>query len=491
MKRWFFRGGLVAVALCGILEGAAADLAPEPISRPDVQTYFRVLQRLDTKLPDLMERLIDRYGEQDNYLPKQVQWAVDQKEETEPAVYFKPVHRPAEVPPGAFSAQETRTTLKVLAATKKADPTDYYTGLEQKFGQQPWYLAQEIRDVEDSGKDPGKSVVAYIRPSVPDAGWRMQPLLHPWRNLKLRQSWSDLLIDEDRTLGDAAKTKQGDLTGGTFSFTRDNGKHEDAWTAVGSLGYPVGWVRPVASNGSPVLVAIAPSFSINHTPNDDPTKRIDAVYYRLGTLMQWEAPSGWWDGGWQLRSALVWGTNSAHRTSMPAFEADLEPDILFPPVSGASRSGSDGRPSHPRYSLGYKNVLIDKEPELADQSDNSLLDFQLRTWVHIEGGDLQRSGATLNLVPGSFFRVGPAVQAQFNAPKFWRGASVTGSYTHFATQHGHKGNEELVKISASLVLFNDVVANQKASLTATYTDGGLDFTKQAVDTLTLGLSLLF
>ena len=86
---------------------------------------------------------------------------------------------------------------------------------------------------------------------------------------------------------------------------------------------------------------------------------------------------------------------------------------------------------------------------------------------------------------------GRSAQVQVNAPTFWRGATLSGTYTHFATRRGKKGNEELLKFTASLVLLNDTVANQKLSLTANYVDGGLDFTKQPVDTFSVGLSLLF
>jgi hypothetical protein len=49
----------------------------------------------------------------------------------------------------------------------------------------------------------------------------------------------------------------------------------------------------------------------------------------------------------------------------------------------------------------------------------------------------------------------------------------------------------IVFVQASAIYSDNPVLRQKILLTADYTRGGLDFTKQEVDTFTLGLSVLF
>jgi hypothetical protein len=109
----------------------------------------------------------------------------------------------------------------------------------------------------------------------------------------------------------------------------------------------------------------------------------DQLLFRLGAFFDWEEAFG----SVQLRGALVYGTNTGFQVSMPAFEVDLEPDLSWRPLD-ADVKGKPGFAT--KYlSLGYQNILIHRKPDLKDKSDNSWLDYQLRVYLHVEGGNLQ------------------------------------------------------------------------------------------------------
>ncbi len=141
--------------------------------------------------------------------------------------------------------------------------------------------------------------------------------------------------------------------------------------------------------------------------------------------------------------------------------------------------------------MGYRNILIEKEPNREDGSDDSLMDWQLRTWVHLEGGDLQRNGAKWDTVDGSFFRVGPAVQGVINFPEFLRGFSVNGQYSYLEPISGPHGHEYYWKAGGSLTLYQNPALKHKISLVGDYQKGGLTLSKQPVDIVTVGLGATF
>ena len=123
----------------------------------------------------------------------------------------------------------------------------------------------------------------------------------------------------------------------------------------------------------------------------------------------------------------MYATDTGHNASLPAGELDLEPKFLWrqPRPRGRQWGG-----------IGYRNILIQREPSNEDLSDDSLLDWQVRTWVHFEGGDLQRNGAKWETVDGSFSRIGPVVQGVINFPRLLRGFSINGQYSYLATISG-------------------------------------------------------
>ena len=217
--------------------------------------------------------------------------------------------------------------------------------------------------------------------------------------------------------------------------------------------------------------------------NGDPKNESDELYYRLGLFAKWVGPRGWLDII-ELRGAGVYGTDTGQEARLPAFETELEPRISWVGINDSLRDYAK---------IGFKNVLLPKKPELEDRTDDSLLDYQLRVFMHMEGGDLQRAGAKWNVIEGSFFRVGPTVQLRTNAPRLMFGhpVSFTGLYSYLAPVNGRSGNNSFVNLDLNVTLVDDAELNRKISLHAGLTRGGLDLTKQDVRQFTLGLSVLY
>jgi hypothetical protein len=164
------------------------------------------------------------------------------------------------------------------------------------------------------------------------------------------------------------------------------------------------------SAAPPDEMLFAPSVSINRiSTNGNPKTEPNQLLFRLGTFVDWE--ESW--GGAQLRGALVYGTDTGFQTSMPAYEVELEPQLTWRPKNAATTGHASFATKYSK--IGYRNVLLPKTPELKDQTDNSLLDYQLRVYLHAEGGNLQDSGATFNTVNGPFYRMGPAMQLRVDS----------------------------------------------------------------------------
>jgi hypothetical protein len=167
---------------------------------------------------------------------------------------------------------------------------------------------------------------------------------------------------------------------------------------------------------------------------------------------------------------------------MPAGELDIEPRFLWKQTKPRGRQWGG---------IGYRNILIEREPRKEDGSDDSLMEWQVRAWAHFEGGNLQRNGAKWETVDGGFFRVGPAVQAVINFPGFLRGFSISGQYSYLEPLSGTKDHKHFWKVGGSLTLYDNPALKHKVSLVADYQEGGLTLSKQAVDIVTVGLGLTF
>jgi hypothetical protein len=297
-----------------------------------------------------------------------------------------------------------------------------------------------------------------------------------FRSPRIRQNWRDVLYEDDPSQEQNAPKAQKDLVGATFSYVDDEKAGTQTWSAIGAVIVP--WQHNFADQVglTPVKLALAPSLSVNRVDtNGDPKKNVDSMLFRLGAYGEWMlVPDG--TASLQSRAAFVYATDTGCEASLPGGEIDIEP-----------------RWQNPTFRIGYRKVLIPKAPVLEDESDDSLLDYQLRGWLHLEGGDVQDNGKSWDQTKGSFFRLGPTVQLQIRAPKLILGKdfSVTALYSYLAAQSGSEEHRSFFKVSGVLDLVKDDLLNHKISLTAEYQKGGLNFTKEDVDTLTLGLGVLY
>jgi hypothetical protein len=472
----------LAVALSVTLATTrGAQPTPVEIPREEVRLHFKVLRRLNPKVGDLFRKLVAKYKDKPTYTAEEVQAIAAPKAKTEPLIYDpKPKLRDPAVPQGAFSAADAQLHLRVLAE-RSGTKEDLVRALEKKYGRQPWYLGQEVRDVQENGSKP-QPVPLPPPPAPLKSGW--EPIVDGLAHFKIRQNWSDVTAAEDPSQADENKKVVGDLVGASFSYTHDGKANSDTWAAVGSLIFPMEWTNPNKRDIFPERFVLAPSVSLNRvSTNGDPKKESDELYYRIGLFGKWVGPSGWLDIV-ELRGALIYGTDTGNRAQLPASEADFEPRISWVGVCDTMRDYAK---------IGFRNVLVHKKPELEDQTDDSLWDYQLRVYLHTEGGDLQRAGTNWNVVEGSFFRLGPTAQLRMNAPRlmFGHAVSLTGLYGYTPAVNGPKGHDSLLKLDLNISIVEDPELNRKISLHANYTKGGLDLTKQDVDQFTVGLGVLF
>jgi hypothetical protein len=479
-------GGLV----CLLMESVSAASGPVTFTAAQVRTHFDMVEKLDPTQTHLYDQLVKRFGRKAIYSADEVTAIISPKVPGSKADIVKlpitPRHLP--VPYDAFSREQVQSHFAILRSTDlKSKAT--MEALDQKFGVQPWYLATELREVEKNGAvDVPPMVDRLPTPVVAKAeaevkaGKMQSVFLDGFRRPLIRHDWTDVLLNEDESQPDNNSAKKvDDLVGATFSYARNFLGPTDTWNTVGALIFPWVWDGVVEPGLIPDHVGFAPSLSVNRvSTNGASTGEVDQLYYRMGTFIEWyEMVPGLTD--LQLRGAGVYGTDTGNQARMPGFEVDLEPRFLFNNSLG----------SECVYKIGYRNTLIHKEPLKEDGSDQSLLDYQLRVWMHIEGGDIQNVGKAFAVVPESFFRVGPTMQLRANAPAFWKGASLTALYSYLPAQSGPEGHDSLLKLDGTLALVADTAKHEKISLNANYTRGGLNFTKQGVDTFTIGLSVLY
>lgn len=307
----------------------------------------------------------------------------------------------------------------------------------------------------------------------------------------MRHDWTDVLTTEDLSLT-GAKSKVDDLVGASIDYAHDEKAKSDTWSAVGALILPFEY-DPVARGGViPDHIMAVPSVSINRISTNDPAPigEIDQLFFRFGLFTRWDFAKGPL-AEVELRAAGVYASDTALDARMPGYEIDLEPRFVW-----------DNSSSHDNlFKIGYKNRLWRKAPRKDNMTDQSILEYQLRVWLHMEGGDVQDIGRGFAVVPGTFFRLGPVTQLRVNfiMAEEWKenyhlpfqSFAVTGQYSYLPAVEGPKDHDSLLSLTAGFTLLEDDTAHEKLLLNFTYTKGGIDFTKQDVETFTAGLSLLF
>jgi len=495
----------VVVIATSIVASALGEPVSEPavFTREELKNYFAIQQKLYPKKGDLFQLLLQTFGDHPTYTIYQVTAITDPKKK-QPMIYspgdFSRANQPRLV--DAFSAEEASRQSseyekahpeikKQLTYTSPPTPSEpkgvtitvksLYEALQKKYGRQPWYYARELRDVEENGVKPMEFAQRRlkgdpVREALDAARRTKNASWSDFRSPRIRQNWRDVLYEDDPSQEQNASKQLKDLVGATFSYVNDEKADTDTWSAIGAVIVP--WQHNFADEVglTPVKLAVAPSVSVNRVDtNGDPKKNVDSMLFRLGAYAEWMLlPDG--TAALQSRAAFVFATDTSCQASLPGGEIDIEP-----------------RWQNPTFPIGFKKVLIRKAPLLEDESDDSLLDYQLRGWLHVEGGDVQDNGKSWDPTNGSFFRLGPTVQLQIRAPKLILGKdfSVTALYSYLAAQSGSQEHHSFFKVSGVYDLVKDDVLNHKIALTAEYQEGGLNFTKEDVKTLTLGLGVLY
>jgi hypothetical protein len=478
MKRRFCFASPALIIFIFATAAAAATIQREYTAQ-ELKKYFETVQIIDDTKTNLYPKLIARFGKKPTYSDDEVTAILEPKDKY-PMTDFpeKEEDRVLPLPPGAMSVDQVKEYFEV---ERKHNPKSKgsIAAIRDVFGPHPWYLAREVRLVDQFGDQKKDYVYSDDRrpTEIVEAAEAAAPKSR-FQTPMIRHDWTDLLYAEDMSQPGNETKKVDDLVGATFSYAYDAKAEADTWTAIGSLIWP--WVYHSKENNvdlDPETLAIAPSVSINRiAKSGDPKGETDQLFFRLGAYGEWSGPPHVIDYI-QARGAFVYGTDTGLRARLPGYELDIEPRSFA--FAGY------------RLSVGERNILWPKKPVSKDGSDQSLLDYQLRIWMHLEGGDIQDAGKTWNAVTGNFLRTGPVVQLRINLPQLYKGFSVTGQYSDILAISGRDDHQSLLKLAAALTLYKDKETGRKISLTAEYLNGGLDFTKQQVETFTLGLGVIY
>ncbi len=471
---------------------------PPPQPRPEPDVYMSQVDTLSAAeakrqmdLRDTVElgqqkswyALITKYGEQQWYVQNQVDEFKKKQEDP------KPVPKQiGPIPPGALTAKQAHDQLAAFEKSQLANNSSWKT-LLREYGALDRYPPYAIRDVEDNGAKGGTQLAGRLTPDPVALEYkdpeRVQPnttFIGGFKSPMIRQSWRDVLYEEDPSqAGNDTKTIK-DLVGATFSYAHDNVADFTTWSAVGAVIWPWQHDFDVESQWVPDTIVLAPSGTINRVSTNDPSKTAsDSILFRVGSYLDWSfgtIPSS----GFELRAAGVYATDTQAVANAPGYEVDLEP-----------------RWNVPFLRLGYTHVWIQKEPTKDPQGagpiDDVILATKLRLWLHTEGGDAQDNGSSWDPVKGAFFRIGPTTQFQLTMPRviFGKALSLTALYSYLAAISGSDAHQSFFTVSATYDLYKSdyPTENRKISLTAQYQKGGLNFTKEDVDSFTLGLGVVY
>lgn len=470
---------LLSLWLSGHVRCASSQ--PTTITKEELRQYSAIQQKLFPENGDIYRKVVAAFPGNEVFTTDEITAVTDPKT-TQDFDYEanKDKNRPKQVEPDGFTLKQVDDVFRIHKR-RNPDAGDLWAILKHKYGKQPWYKGYEIRDVLVNGKNnkqqtanrPAGDPVAVIVQEIQE---RPKTFFEDFKSPRIRQSWRDVLYDEDPSQSDKQDAALSDLVGATFSYAHDGKANTDTWSAIGALIIP--WERrfPLSQGLSLRRLAFAPSVSVNRVfTNGDPSGESDSLLFRVGGYADVQLardPST----GVQLRAAAVYATDTNFEASLPGAELDLEPRVNFRP-----------------FPIGYKKVWIPKAELKDDKSDNSCFDTQLRFWLHMEGGSVQDVGETWDTAKGSFFRLGPTAQLQAEWPKllFGRDASITALASYLGPISGSSNHNWYFKATGVYDIFTNDERNQKVSLNINYEKGGLNLTKEDVDTLTIGLGALF
>jgi hypothetical protein len=416
----------------------------------------------------------------------------------------KPLPQVGNAPTDTLTLEQARNRFEAKEQLNRAEGKDKPTAkdyekrlLAQAAPGATWFTMEQVRNAEkyefleptnekqrqEVQREQAKyNALATAYKKVRDAeDVRQQGVRFP----RVRRSWRDVLYDEDQSQPDRQGKAISDLEGALFSYARDGNADTDTWNVHGAVILPITYYWPYNGQSEPTFAlrrfALAPSVTYDRvTTNGNPATDVDSVFYRAGLYMEFyglnEAVTPFFYYNLQLRAAGVYVTDGDHQAGLGGYEVDFEPRFRYRNLA-----------------LGYKVNVWKKKPARSDFKDNSFLEAQLRMWLHTEGGDVQNAAPGWTPLAGSFFRLGPTWQFTLAAPALpgHRTLSLTALYSYLVAISGPSEHSGYFRATLTYDLFRDVELNHKMGVTASYERGGLNFTKQEVDTFTVGLNVLY
>jgi hypothetical protein len=303
------------------------------------------------------------------------------------------------------------------------------------------------------------------------------------KHFKIRSSFDDVVTAEDPTVNNAKpKNKPSDLTGATFSYSRDFLADSTSWVAKGALIMPFSEVFDTRgtseSSMQTKIVGFAPSVSFDREINgSDSKKDKDSLIFRLGAYAKWIGPEPYLTS-LTLRLYGSYGTDFEFHSEIPASELELEPVI-----QGLGPLG-----------IGTRHFITETTDEQAKAFSPTNVAYQLRVILHAQYGQISDAGMT-GLPEENFLRLGPKLKFRLD-PLFTPNLTCDIGYEYQGDIVGHSKNHGLLSIEPALILNKPPADATRLDqplikLSASYQNGGLDLTKQAVHTILVGLGVTY
>lgn len=353
----------------------------------------------------------------------------------------------------------------------------------RKYGRHVSYTIMQVNSSASRSSQPEEPADTGYSPPIqveprPLEGWDV--VIHALAHPKLRHDHTDVLSPEDPSQTSVTAGKFSDLTGATFSYAWDGKAHTDTWSVQAAFLVPIIWSGNLSYGLKPVYYGFVPSVSLDRTTtNGDPKDETDSLIYRAGVFGQWllaGKPGHGFHARLNFRGSFTYATDTHGDLQLPAGEFDVEPQMF----------------SSPAWSLGYIGEILYDAKRDYDDPKRVTAGYQLRAWLHGEYGSVQHQSAQVTLGREDFSRLGPVAQLRLFFPTVFRGLTMSAEYHYLPTLSGPGSPDWLFKAGAELtILDRSDESGPRVSLKADYINGGLDITKDEVNTLTVGLGVLF
>ena len=290
----------------------------------------------------------------------------------------------------------------------------------------------------------------YFPREIPDlsAVWEQNKFL---KHLLIRRSHEDSAISEAKSY----KKVQGAI----FSYSRDFEDDNSMWQARGALMYPYA-IGPVDASPGPGMSAthLMPSITFDRITNEvDKSKEVDSLIPRIG--IECEIIDVLFDLQY-LRGNAAYATDFDFESGIIAAEFQWEPVHL---LAG--------------HGISQPVPILE-----------SLLEYRIRTLVHLEYGETLELGNRQNIEEEVFLRLGPKIQAEiFPVPSSLHRVSFHVKFESLEGLSGEPGNSNLIELGMKL-LFD---RKGHFSLDISYRKGDIPLTMEETDILSIGLGVVF